>query len=264
MKKKASKLLTFLYLGVFLFSAFSLAKYLYTYYETSKSLKEVQAIYQATLTAIEEQPSDQIVENQMTDGESTLSIRPQFNELLAINPNIVGWISVDGTKLNNPILQADNNDFYLNHNFKDQESRAGSVFMDYRNNTLDMNQNTILYGHAMKNDTMFGSLNNYLKQDYVDEHPIIYLDTLYEGYDIEVFAAYETTIDFYYIETDFKSREAYQQFLEEVQERSSIQMNVGISPDDKILTLSTCKDSVMSDDHRFVVQGKLVKRSDVK
>jgi len=257
MKKKASKLVTLLYLVVFLFSAFSLAKYLYTYYETSKSLKEVQDIYQATLATIEAQSVDQMEEAQTP---STSTIRPQFHELLAVNRQMIGWISVDGTKLNNPILQADNNDFYLNHNFRDQESRAGSVFMDYRNNILNMNQNTILYGHAMKNNTMFGSLKNYLKQDFADNHPIIYLDTLYEGYDIEVFAAYETTIDFYYIETDFTNSEAYQQFIDEIQKRSSIQMDVAVSPDDKILTLSTCKDSVMSDDHRFVVQGKLVKR----
>lgn len=255
MKKKASKLVTLLYLVVFLFSAFSLAKYLYTYYETSISLKEVQDIYQATLATIEAQSVDQMEETQTPS-----TIRPQFHDLLAVNRQMIGWISVDGTKLNNPILQADNNDFYLNHNFRDQESRAGSVFMDYRNNILTMNQNTILYGHAMKNNTMFGSLKNYLKQDFADDHPIIYLDTLYEGYDIEVFAAYETTIDFYYIETDFTSREAYQQFIDEIQKRSSIQMDVAVSPDDKILTLSTCKDSVMNDDHRFVVQGKLVKR----
>ncbi len=241
MKKKASKLVTFLYLAIFLFSAFSLAKYLYTYYETSKSLKEVQDIYQATLSTIEDQPV-----NLEEETQAPSTIRPQFQDLLAMNRQIVGWISVDGTKLNNPVLQADNNEFYLNHNFRNEESRAGSVFMDFRNNILSMNRNTILYGHAMKNNTMFGSLKNYLKQDYADDHPIIYLDTLYEGYDIEVFT----------------SEGAYQQFLEDIQKRSSIQMNVAISPNDKILTLSTCKDSVMSDDHRFVVQGKLVKRGE--
>ena len=251
-----SKLLTFLYIVVFLYSGFSLVKYLYTYYEASKSLKEVQTIYQTTLATIEEQPE----EIQTTDDVMTYTIRPQFQDLQAVNKNIIGWVSVDGTKLNNPILQTDNNDFYLNHNFKDLHSRAGSVFMDYRNNIMEMNQNTILYGHAMKNDTMFGSLKNYLKQDYADQHPIIYLDTLYEGYQIEVFAAYETTIDFYYIETDFANSEVYQQFLEDIKERSAINKNVTVSPDDKILTLSTCKDSVISDDHRFVVQGKLVKR----
>lgn len=132
--------------------------------------------------------------------------------------------------------------------------------MDYRNDVQDINRNTILYGHAMKNSTMFGSLKNYLNQQYADEHPIIYLDTLYEGYDVEVFAAYETTIDFYYIETEFKSSDVFLKFLDEIQARSAIEINVEIGPEDKILTLSTCKDSVLSDDHRFVVQGKLVKR----
>ncbi|KMY29286.1 sortase [Lysinibacillus xylanilyticus] len=252
MKKWTSKFLTFVYLAIFLYSGFSLAKYLYTYYETSKSLEEVQTIYQSTLTTLE----DEAVETSSTP----FTIRPQFNDLLSVNNNIVGWISTDGTKLNNPILQAENNDFYLNHNFKDRESRAGSVFMDYRNDVQDINRNTILYGHAMKNNTMFGSLKNYLNQQYVDEHPIIYLDTLYESYDVEVFAAYETTIDFYYIETEFKSNDTFLKFLDEIQAHSAIEMNVEIGPEDKILTLSTCKDSVMSDDHRFVVQGKLVKR----
>lgn len=252
MNKWTSKFLTFLYLAIFLYSGFSLAKYLYTYYETSKSLEEVQTIYQSTLATLE----DEAVETSSTP----FTIRPQFKDLLTVNNNIVGWISTDGTKLNNPILQAENNDFYLNHNFKDRESRAGSIFMDYRNDVQDINRNTILYGHAMKNSTMFGSLKNYLNQQYADEHPIIYLDTLYEGYDVEVFAAYETTIDFYYIETEFKGNDAFLKFLDEIQARSAIEMNVEIGPEDNILTLSTCKDSVMSDDHRFVVQGKLLKR----
>lgn len=258
MKKWKSKLLTVLYLSIFLYSGFVLVKYVYTYYESSKSLKEVQTIYAETLATIQEEIVEEDISN--TEIETKYTIRPQFHDLLAVNKRIVGWISVDNTKLNNPILHADNNEFYLNHNFKDRESRAGSVFMDYRNDTLDISRNTILYGHAMKDGTMFGSLKNYLNQDYADAHRTIYLDTLYEGYDIEVFAAYETTIDFYYIETEFKTDEEFLQFIGEVQKRSTIDMNVDIGPDDKIITLSTCKDSVISDDHRFVVQGKLVKR----
>ncbi|KOS69694.1 sortase [Lysinibacillus contaminans] len=258
MKKWRSKLLTLVYLAVFLYSGLALVKYLYTYYEASKSLKEVQEIYETTLETIGEELE---VEPLLTEGLlSEYKIRPQFEDLQAVNEHIVGWISVDGTKLNNPILQTENNDFYLDHNFRDNYSRAGSVFMDYRNDVTDMNRNTILYGHAMKNGTMFGSLKNYLQQEYVDTHNKIYVDTLYEGYDIEVFAAYETTIDFYYIETEFTTDEAFLEFIEEVKEKSVIQTDVEIGLDDKIVTLSTCKDSVMSDDQRFVVQGKLVKR----
>ncbi len=258
MKKWKTNLLTVLYLAVFLYAGFALVKYVYTYYESSKSLKEVQTIYAETLATIQKEVVDDEVSN--AEIKSNYTIRPQFHDLLAVNDRIVGWISVDNTKLNNPILHADNNEFYLNHNYKDRESRAGSVFMDYRNDALDISRNTILYGHAMKDGTMFGSLKNYLNQDYANAHRTIYLDTLYEGYDIEVFAAYETTIDFYYIETEFKTDEEFIQFIGEVQKRSTIDMNVDVGPDDKIITLSTCKDSVISDDHRFVVQGKLVKR----
>ncbi|MEG0258551.1 MAG: class B sortase [Lysinibacillus sp.] len=259
MKKKRFKnrVLTFVYLAVFIYSGFALVSYLFTYYEAAKSLKEAQVIYETTLENIQHDDEDSI---DVTDDLTQYTIRPQFEDLLAVNKNIVGWISVDGTKLNNPILQTDNNDFYLDHNFKDGSSRAGSIFMDYRNDVTDMSRNTILYGHAMKNGTMFGSLKQYLKQDYADAHDMIYLDTLYEGYDVEVFAAYETTIDFYYIETEFQTDEAFMTFIDEVNRRSVIQTDVKIGPEDKIITLSTCKDSVMSGDHRFVVQGKLVKR----
>lgn len=251
MKKWTSSFVTLFYIVVFLYSGFSLVKYLYTYYEATQSLKEVQEIYETTLESIDEK------EGSLTE---EFTIRPQFRDLQEVNQQIVGWISVDGTKVDNPILQADNNAFYLNHNFKDDYSRAGSIFMDYRNDVMHMNRNTILYGHAMKNGTMFGSLKNYLKQDYAKAHRTIYLDTLYEGYDVEVFAAYETTIDFYYIETEFQTDEAFSHFIEEVNKRSVIKMGVEVSVDDQIVTLSTCKDFFASNEKRIVVQGKLVKR----
>ena len=258
MKKWIPKLLTVFYIGIFLYSGFALVKYLYTYYESAKSLKEVQTIYADTLATLQKEvDSKEITTDEI---KANYTIRPQFHDLLAVNKHIVGWISIDNTKLNNPILQADNNDFYLTHNYKNRASRAGSVFMDYRNDALDVSRNTILYGHAMKDGTMFGSLKNFLNQDYANAHRTIYVDTLYDGYDVEIFAAYETTIDFYYIETEFKTDEDFMHFIAEVDKRSTIDMNVDIGPDDKIITLSTCKDSVISDDHRFVVQGKLVKR----
>lgn len=258
MKKRVSKLLPLVYLAVFIYSAYVLVQYLYTYYEASKSLKETQEIYEAALKNNRETPTFE--DSVPLDTAQNDSIRPQFTELHAVNERIVGWVSVEGTKLNNPILQAEDNDFYLNRNFKDNYSRAGSVFMDYRNDVIDMSRNTVIYGHAMKNDTMFGSVKKYAEQGYADEHAIIHFDTLYDSYDIEVFAAYETTIDFYYIETDFTSDEDYMQYIAEVRKRSVIEMPVEINPGDQILTLSTCNNSVDSKDKRYVVQGKLVKK----
>lgn len=259
MKKRLSKLLPLLYVIIFLYSAYVLVQYLYTYYEASMTLKETQEMYEIALENVDDvyTSEDYSEENNIAE----LTMRPQFADLHAVNERIVGWVSIDGEKLNNPILQAEDNDFYLNRNFKDGHSRAGSVFMDYRNDVENPGRNTIIYGHAMKNGTMFGDLKKYLNQDYADNNATIFFDSLYEGYDIEVFAAYETTIDFYYIETEFPSDSAFMDFIEEVEEHSVIEMPTTIGPDDRILTLSTCNNSVESKDKRFVVQGKLVKRN---
>ncbi|AXI00631.1 SrtB family sortase [Sporosarcina sp. PTS2304] len=256
MKKRLSNYMPLLYLGIFLYSGYLLVQYLYTYVEAASSLQETQMIYEKAL----EETSETVVESKAEKKPSYDTIRPQFHKLHAVNEQIVGWISVEGTKVNNPILQSEDNDFYLNRNFNKEKSRAGSVFMDFRNDITDMNQNTVIYGHAMKNDTMFGSLKKFGQQEYADEHSTIYVDTLYEGYDIEVFAAYETTIDFYYIETDFQTKEEYAHYLQEVQSRSLINTPVTVGTEDRIVTLSTCNNSVNSKDKRYVVQGKLVKR----
>ena len=257
MKKRLSKLMPFIYLAVFLYSGYLLVQYVYTYVESASSLKETQEMYE---TALENTAQVAVTGDAKEDLLEDDSMRPQFEELNKVNQDIVGWISVEGTNLHNPILQATDNDFYLNRNFARESSRAGSVFMDYRNDITNMSHNTVLYGHAMRNDTMFGSLKKFGNQDYADEHPVIYMDTLYEGYDIEVFAAYETTIDFYYIETDFQTTEKFSKFLGEVESRSLIDMPVEVGADDRIVTLSTCNNSVNSKDKRYVVQGKLVKR----
>lgn len=258
MKKRLSKLMPFVYLAVFLYSGYLLVQYLYTYVESASSLKETQQMYEAALEDTKE--VSRVAEASQEDPLEQYPMRRQFEELNKVNQDIVGWVSVEGTKLHNPVLQAEDNDFYLNRNFTRESSRAGSVFMDFRNDIKDMSQNTVLYGHAMKNDTMFGSLKKFGNQDYADEHSIIYVDTLYEGYDIEVFAAYETTIDFYYIETDFQTNEDFSEFLGEVESRSLIDMPVEVGQGDRIVTLSTCNNSVNSKDKRYVVQGKLVKR----
>jgi len=258
MKKRASKLLPLVYLAVFIYSGYVLVQYLYTYFETSKSLKESQEIYETALESNNDVEFEE--ESNHDDLLSKYTIRPQFNDLLDVNERIVGWVSIDGTKLNNPILQAEDNDFYLDHNFKDNYSRAGSVFMDYRNDVTDASRNTVIYGHAMKNGTMFGDLKKYGDQTYAEDHKMIYFDTLYESYDFEVFAAYETTIDFYYIETEFKTDDDFRHYINEVEARSLIDMPVELSPDDQILTLSTCNNLVNSKDKRYVVQGKLVKK----
>lgn len=242
MKKK---MIQFLCIIVFVYSAYELIQYAKTYADTEQELQQVQQLYEETQD-IQEQQRSQV-------------IQPRFEKLLTINENIVGWITIPNSQLNNPVMYSGDNDYYLHHNYLDEESRAGSVFMDFRNDVEELARHTILYGHVMRNGSMFGELDKFAEQSYADEHSIITFSTLYENYELQVFAAYETTTDFYYIETDFTDDAAFGQFLTEIQKRSVISMPVDVTATDQILTLSTCTTS-SADNERFVVHAKLVKK----
>ncbi|WP_368986655.1 class B sortase [Caldifermentibacillus hisashii] len=235
-------------LGTLLFSVYRLVPIFYDYYTNRKVLAEIQDVYQAN-------QKEKKVDEENKDG----TIRSVFTELLQINKDIVGWIEVPDTLISYPILQSDNNEFYLSKNYRKENSRAGSIFMDYRNDVKNMGKNTILYGHRMKDQSMFAQLNKYLDSAFFERHRMIYFDTLYERYDAEIFSVYTTTTDFYYIETDFSSDQDFLTFIQQVKDRSLYQTAVEIGPTDKIITLSTCDYSYPGNEGRLVVHAKLIK-----
>ncbi|WP_026672662.1 class B sortase [Alkalihalobacterium bogoriense] len=246
--KAMHRLGTLLFLSILLFSSYKLGMTFWDYYKNRQVMAEAQDVYYEA-TIVEED----------SDG-----IRSQFGPLLEINKDIVGWITVDGTVIDYPIVRAVDNEYYLNRSFKHEETRAGSIFMDYRNNVEMNNRNIILYGHRMRDGSMFTQLNQYLEEDFFYSHPIFYFDTLYKGYDVEVFSAYLTTTDFYYIETDFQSDADYQTFIERLKEKSLFESDVTIEETDQIITLSTCDYTLDRDTGRLVVHGKLKERSSVQ
>ena len=246
---KLHKLTTFFLVCVFLFSAYKVGTIGKEYYDNRKVLKRVQVIYK---------------ESEDFEVKSTGQPRLQFNNLLEINPDIVGWIEVEETNINYPILQADNNDYYLNRNYLKEESRAGSIFLDYRNDIEESNKNSVIYGHRMKDGSMFGQLKKYLDEDFFHNHSTILYDTLYESYELEVFSAYKTTTDFYYIQTDFSDEEEYGAFLDTLQEKSFHNYTGTIEVEDTIVTLSTCDYGLDRDTGRLVVHAKLIKKEVAK
>lgn len=181
----------------------------------------------------------------------------ELEQLQQQNERIIGWLSLEGTRLDNPVLQAGDNDFYLVHNYLDERSRGGSIFADYRNDVFN-DRHTIFYGHVLRNGTMFGDLAKFSEQSYADNHPIFRYETKDKSYILQVFAAYETTTAFYYIETDF-TEESFTQFLAEIQSRSEIEMPIDVTANDRIVTFSTCTTSP-NETERFVVHAKIVEQ----
>ena len=173
-----------------------------------------------------------------------------FESLIKQNSDIKGWIKISGTNVNNPVYQTTNNDYYINHNMLKQTSRYGAVFADYENKiTKDGNsQGIVLYGHHMRDGSMFASLKQFRSLDFYKQNSVIDFTTLYERNKYKIFCVMITNAlpsgdnghVFSYRYSDFSSQEAFLNYTEELKKRSIINANVDIQPDDELLTLSTC------------------------
>ena len=178
-----------------------------------------------------------------------------FNNLKDINPDTVGWIKVEGTKINYPFVKTDNNDYYLKHSFDKTSNKKGWVFLDFRNNIDNLSKNTILYAHGLVNNQMFGSMRKVLKPNWYNnkKNHIIKVVTPNSNQLWQVFSVYTIEPESYYITTNFSDND-YSSFIDEIKKRSINNFNVEVTNNDKILTLSSCYDNKK----RMVMHSKLI------
>ena len=185
-------------------------------------------------------------------------INVDFDELKTKNSDTIGWINVNNTNINYPIVQTDNNDYYLNHSFDKTWNDAGWVFLDYRNNSNFSDKNTIIYAHSRLDKTMFGSLSKALNPNWhknKDNH-IIRISNEEENSLWQIFSVYVIETESYYITTSFNDNTSYLDFLNTMKDRSKYNFNTTLTAEDRIITLSTCYD----DDRKTVVHAKLLKK----
>lgn len=184
-----------------------------------------------------------------------------FEALRENGPDIIGWLSLPDTVLNYPVTQTDNNEYYLNHLYDGTYNKVGCLFADYENRADFSDRNTIIYGHNMRDGSMFALLNRYDEQSYFDTHRQMYLVTPKGGYVMEIFAAFAAKPEESGSETSpwqlsWKDDGAYTTWLTAMKERSAVESDVTVTCSDKVLTLSTCTPGGTG---RFLVMGKLVK-----
>lgn len=263
--KNLIALIIFLIAFVFLIkSGVDLINYFIDTNKTNDEIKEIEDVAEieevpdSEETEIIEQPEEIPESNPYWDYIKMNLISVNFDELLKLNNETKGWIQVNGTNINYPFVQTDNNDYYLTHSYNKSYNQAGWVFMDYRNDTENLDRNTILYAHGMNNKTMFGSLRNILSSSWYNNtnNHIIKLSTPTENTLWQVFSVYhiETTND--YIQTEFRSDKEYQEFLDMLIGRSAVTFDTTVNVNDKILTLSTCYNKT----DKVVMHAKLIKR----
>ena len=208
---------------------------LFHIYSYSKEYKVAEAKYDQLNTIYAESESD------------------SFDVFHSENEDYVGWLSMDGTNIAYPVVQSDNNDFYLNHNFYQENDPVGAIFMDYRNSNDALDDHTIIYGHNMKDDSMFATLSNALESDFSDNNRI-HFDFENGSSEWEVFSAYVTT-DTDWMQVDFESTDHSRNFKQTLVHNSTKDFAHHMN-NEKILTLATC--TVHSSDERVVVHAKKV------
>ena len=187
-------------------------------------------------------------------------INVDFSELLKRNSDTVGWINVNNTNINYPVVQTNNNDDYLHKAFDGSKNQAGWIFADYRNDMKNFDKNTIIYGHSRLNKTMFGSLFNVLNESWYSNkyNQIIRFSTPTENTMWQVFSVYKINLESYYLQVDFDNDSQYLEFLNTLKSRSKYNFNVSLNENDKIITLSTCSDAAGTG--RIVLHAKLIKK----
>ena len=186
----------------------------------------------------------------MSEEEQTVP-RPDFQALSAMIPEIVGWVTVPDTAISYPVVQAKDNEKYLHTTFEGKKNSSGCIFMDKDSKADASGQHTILYGHNMKNLSMFGSLKKYKTEDFYKDHQFFTIYTSECAYRYQIFAYYDVPETDEVYTVGFAPDETFQKFIDKMKQKSYDDTGVNVTKDDHIMTLSTCSTT----GKRFVVHA---------
>ena len=263
-KKKAGgffwKILFITALAVFCFSGYQLFAIYRSYKAGVDEYKEVEH------QVVKESHEPLVLKDQPETAEDPETLEAQapdyqppevdFEELKSMNPDVIGWLDVEALDISYPIVQGEDNDYYLHRTFRGQENFAGSIFVDASNAADFSDPNTIIYGHNMKNGSMFGTLRRLYDQEKYKDSKYLWICTPEGKFRYEIFSLQyaEVTSDTYTLFSDHG--DTFASYLEDMRQRSQVDLGTeGLSGNDYIVTLSTCT----SDDQvRFVVQARWV------
>lgn len=209
-----------------------------------------------TLTADLNQNNNTVLKN--TYNAKFEQTKVKLNYMKTKNKDFYGWITVPNTNIDYPMVQGEDDDFYLKHAFNGEYLPAGSIFVSYRNNDSIMkNHNTVIYGHNMTNGLMFNNVTKYLDEKFFNENANIEIATLEGIYTYEVFAIYQTDMYYSYIKTDFTSHKQFVEFANEMKSNSLFERKgIEFTETDRIITLSTCTNGYYT--NRYCLQAKLI------
>lgn len=256
MKPNIRKLFSLLLLAVFLVSTTLFVLSFFDKqkselsYQTAESLAALSVIVPTTapteaaeeIPAATEAKKPEWIPAPVTDGDPYLHSLAYTNlaALRQVNPQVVGWIHIPGTRIHYPITQAEDNEYYLNHTWEGDPNYCGAIFLESENSADYTDFNTIIYGHNMKNGSMFAALHDYTTATYWGQHRYVYLVTDEGVQRYEVFSSYNADVDSKTYGLSFRQTKTREEFIDMAVENSEIPVEIVPKTTDRILTLSTC------------------------
>ena len=251
MREKIRIILCCIFLAIAIYAAYNIIKI------QSKYKKSVDAYKKLDNYTMEQTTSETSGESEEEPVKEKPYPEVDFAGLKSVNSDVIGWIYVPDTEINYPIVHTSDNDYYLDHLVDRTQNPAGAIFLDTRNPSDFSDLHSIIYGHHMKNGSMFAALKGYKKQDFFDGHKTGYLITQDAAYSIDFFAGHVANVEENAWQLDFDDAADFDNWIKSLKEVSAFKSDIEPQYGDRIFTLSTC--SYEFDDARFVLSGKLTK-----
>ena len=235
------------------------------YHEAADRYDSLSGSVFSTLTGGREETGSPAGSSPSDDGvivvgaEAPLDVSPisiDFGLLSQRSDDVIGWLYLPNTAINYPVVQGYDNDYYLDHCLDGSYNVGGSLFADFTCPDDFSGQNTIIYGHNMRDGSMFALVDDYTDQAFYDAHPVMYLNTPSQNYRVDFFAGFTTDPESFVYASAFATEGDFTAYLNTVRLYSDFSSSVEVSSTDRIITLSTCTYS--AEDVRFVLFGKLV------
>lgn len=259
-------LLIIIFMTIFLYAVYQVAAYIKEMIDSQRLVEDLTDL----VVIVNEDPAEEKKpsvdksgnieseeeEEQQAPMEDVVPIKVDFDVLKQTNEDVKAWLYCENTMINYPVAQAEDNDYYLHRLLNGNYNRGGTLFVEYSNQDDFSDWNTLIYGHNMKNNTMFGTLTDYNSQEYYDEHPVWYLLTPEGDYKIELIAGYvtDTSAEIYSIPQSVEEKDA---LVESIMRKSTFATKAEISSEDRLITFSTC--TYEYDEARYVLVGVLKK-----
>ena len=277
-KRKGIHVIIYLLLSVLIILSIM---YIINFFSLKKEAKEQSKLLSA-IDIYEKEGTKEVVQNVSKDGEekheetaiteNTEEQKEETERMLQVkqlqeqNEDIIGWLEIENTNINYPVLQGTDNSYYMTHNYKKENSKNGAIFLDANYNWNIPSNNLLIYGHNLGNGMMFQELLKYEKESFYQEHPIIRFTTTEEDAQYEIISVFksrvyhksEKNVFRYYFFLNNESEEEYNQFVKNAKNASLYPIDATANYGDQLITLSTC--SYYVEDGRFAVVGRKIEQ----